>query len=224
MVPIDAAVMPLPRDETTPPVTNTNLAMRGSSWRVGLSNGSTRPHRCSCRERSRRGVPLPATMPAMELTYIGLSCLRLRGRDADVVVDPLPPGVGRGPRLSPDIVVRTDGRTAPERLRARAGQPQEVSGPGEYELRGVSVYGVAAGEVTIMRVEVDDVRVAALGRLHRQLTEDEVDALGHVDVLAVPVGGGDALAATEATRLVNTIEPAIVVPVRYRVPGIAGDY
>ena len=169
-------------------------------------------------------MPLPATMPAMELTYIGLSCLRLRGRDADVVVDPLPPGVGRGPRLSPDIVVRTDGRTAPERLRARAGQPQEVSGPGEYELRGVSVYGVAAGEVTIMRVEVDDVRVAALGRLHRQLSEDEVDALGHVDVLAVPVGGGDALAATEATRLVNTIEPAIVVPVRYRVPGIAGDY
>ena len=160
----------------------------------------------------------------MELTFIGLSCLRLRGRDTEVLVDPLPQGAGRGPKLSPDIVVRTEGGTVPETLRPRTGHAQEVSGPGEYELRGVSVYGLAAGEVTIMRVEVDEVRVAALGRLRRQLSEDEVDALGHVDVLAVPVGGGDALAATEATRLVNAVEPAIVIPVRYRVPGIAGEY
>src|SRR5437660_1969283 len=75
-----------------------------------------------------------------------------------------------------------------------------------------------------MRVEVDDVRVAALGRLTRQLSETEVDALGHVDVLAVPVGGGDALSAVEATRVVNAVEPAVVVPVRYRVAGLPGEY
>ncbi|HVS44560.1 MAG TPA: MBL fold metallo-hydrolase [Candidatus Dormibacteraeota bacterium] len=161
----------------------------------------------------------------MELTFVGLSCVRLRGRDVEVVVDPIPPGTSsRPPRVNPDIVVRTEGDGDVSLLRAAEGRPQEVSGPGEYELRGVSVVGVAAGDTTIMRVEVDDVRVCALGRLRRQLAEHEIDALGHVDVLAVPVGGGDALEAQAAARLVNALEPAIVVPVRYAVAGLAGDY
>ncbi|HEV7467044.1 MAG TPA: MBL fold metallo-hydrolase [Candidatus Dormibacteraeota bacterium] len=161
----------------------------------------------------------------MELTFVGLSCVRLRGRDVEVVIDPIPPGASsRPPRVNPDIVVRTEGTVDLSLLRPGEGRPQEVSGPGEYELRGVSVFGVAAGATTIMRVEVDDVRVCALGRLHRQLTESEIDALGHLDVLAVPVGGGDGLEAQAAARLVNALEPAIVVPVRYAVPGVDGDY
>lgn len=161
----------------------------------------------------------------MELTFVGLSCVRLRGRDVEVVIDPIPPGVSsRPPRVNPDIVVRTEGSGDLALLRAAEGRPQEVSGPGEYELRGVSVFGVAAQGTTIMRVEVDDVRVCALGRLRRQLAEHEIDALGHVDVLAVPVGGGDALEAQAAAKLVNALEPAIVVPVRYAVAGLEGDY
>ena len=66
-----------------------------------------------------------------------------------------------------------------------------------------------------MRVAVDDVRVVAAGRLRRQLTEDEIDSLGHVDVLVIPVGGGDALGAIEAAKLVNAVEPSIVVPARF---------
>jgi L-ascorbate metabolism protein UlaG (beta-lactamase superfamily) len=159
----------------------------------------------------------------MEITYLGLSCLRLRGRDAEVVVDPLPSG-SRGPKVSPDIVVLTEGETDPSTLRQRQGQPQEVRGEGEYEIRGVIIAGFATETSTIMRIEIDDVRIAALGRLRRQLTEDEVDALGHIDVLAVAVGGGDAMGATDATKLVNALEPAIVVPVRYSVPGLSGDY
>jgi len=159
---------------------------------------------------------------AMEITYLGLSCLRLRGREVQVLVDPPSttlPGLGRA---HPDIVVRTDGDTLPERLRPREGQPQEVSGPGEFEVRGVSIRGIPAGSTTIMRVELDEVRVAALGRLDRQLTEEEVDDLGRIDVLAVPVGGVDALSAVAATKVVNAIAPGIVVPVRYRAAGVPG--
>jgi L-ascorbate metabolism protein UlaG (beta-lactamase superfamily) len=161
----------------------------------------------------------------MEITFVGLSCLRLRGRDVEVVIDPIPPGASRHtPRVNPDIVVRTEGSGDPTLLRAAPGRPQEVLGPGEYEIRGVSVLGVAAGPTTIMRVELDDVRVCALGRIRRQLAEHEIDALGHVDVLAVPVGGGDGLEAQAAAKLVNALEPAIVVPVRYAVAGLDGDY
>ena len=163
----------------------------------------------------------------MEITYLGLSCVRLRGRDAQVIVDP-PEGQLPGlARTNPELIVRTDGRTDPERLRHREGRSQEIAGPGEFEVRGVTVMGVDTGEGrTIMRVEIDDVRVVSVGRLARQLTEEEIDALGHVDVLIAPVGGGDALAPTAATKLVSALSPAVVIPVRYRSPASpgSGDY
>lgn len=161
----------------------------------------------------------------MEITFVGLGCVRLRGRDVQVVIDPIPPGTAPGlPKLSPDIVVRTEGDTDFAALRPAEGRPQEVSGPGEYELRGVRIFGLPAGRTTIMRVELDEVRVAAIGRLRRQLTEDEIESLGHVDVLLAPVGGNDGCTAAEAAKLVRDVEPAIVVPVRYQVPGLPGDY
>ena len=154
----------------------------------------------------------------MELTFHGHSCIRMRGRDATVLVDPPSRTQGGVSRSAPDIVVSTEGATDPDGLRQHEGRPQQVSGPGEFEVRGVTIFGLPAGDVTVMRIEVDDVRVLAAGRLGRQLQEDEIDALGHVDVLVVPVGGGDALSAADATKLVSAIEPGIVVPVRFRLP------
>ncbi len=159
----------------------------------------------------------------MELTYHGLSCVRLRGRDMTVVIDPSQtalPGLAKG---TGGIIVRTEGVTDPAKLRPRDGELQEVCGPGEFEIGGVRILGLAAGETTVMRVAVDDVRVVAAGRLRRQLTEDEIDSLGHVDVLVIPVGGGDALGAIEAAKLVNAVEPSIVVPARFGA-GDGGEY
>ena len=159
----------------------------------------------------------------MELTYHGHSCIRLRGREMTVVVDPPQtalPGLAKG---TLGIIVRTEGTTDPATLRHRDGELQEVWGPGEFEIGGVSILGLAAGETTVMRVAVDDVRVVAAGRLRRQLTEDEIDSLGHVDVLVIPVGGGDALGAIEAAKLVNAVEPSIVVPARFG-SGDGGEY
>lgn len=163
----------------------------------------------------------------MEITYLGMSCVRLRGREAQVMVDP-PDGQLPGlSKTGPDLIVRTEGRTDPEKLRHRDGRSQEISGPGEFEVRGVTVRGVdAGGGRTLMRVEIDDVRVVSVGRLDRQLTEDEIDSLGRIDVLVAPVGGGDGLAAAAAAKFVNALSPAIVVPVRYRSPASpdSGDY
>jgi L-ascorbate metabolism protein UlaG (beta-lactamase superfamily) len=159
----------------------------------------------------------------MELTYHGHSCVRLRGREMTVVVDPPQttlPGLAKG---TAGIIVRTEGATDPERLRAHEGEIQEVCGAGEFEIGGVSILGLAAGETTVMRVAVDDVRVVVAGRLRRQLTEEEIDSLGHVDVLVIPVGGGDALGAIDAAKLVNAVEPSIVVPARYG-SGDGGEY
>lgn len=160
----------------------------------------------------------------MEVTYHGLSCVRLRGRDTTVLLDPPQAQLPGLARQSVGLVVRTEGATNPDLLRSRPGNVQEVSGPGEFEVRGVSVRGVPANEVTVMRVTVDDVRVVSTGKLQRQLSEDEIDALGRVDVLVVPVGGGDALSAGDAAKLVRALEPAIVVPARYRATGGTAEY
>jgi L-ascorbate metabolism protein UlaG (beta-lactamase superfamily) len=160
----------------------------------------------------------------MELTYHGHSCIRLRGREMTVVIDPPQtalPGLAKG---TAGLIVRTEGTTTdPAKLRPRDGEVQEVSGPGEFEIGGIGILGLAAGETTVMRVAVDEVRVVAAGRLRRQLTEEEIDSLGHVDVLVIPVGGGDALGAIEAAKLVNAVEPSIVVPARFGGGG-AGEY
>jgi L-ascorbate metabolism protein UlaG (beta-lactamase superfamily) len=160
----------------------------------------------------------------MEITYLGLSCVRLRGREAQVVIDP-PDGQLPGfTKSGPELVVRTEGRTDAEKLLRRDGAGQEIAGAGEFEVRGVAIRAVDTGDGrTIVRVEIDDVRVVSVGRLDRQLAEEEIDALGHIDVLIVPVGGGDALAPSAATKLVNSLSPAIVVPVRYRSPASPGS-
>ena len=160
----------------------------------------------------------------MEITYLGESCVRLKGRDTQVLVDP-PDGQLPGlAKTSPDLLVRTEGYTDPALLRPGEGRSQTIAGAGEFEVRGVTVRGIDAGDGrTLMRIEVDDVAVVSVGRLNRQLSEDEVDALGHVDVLLLPVGGGDSLAPQAATKVVNAVEPAVVVPVRYRNPASPGS-
>jgi hypothetical protein len=147
----------------------------------------------------------------MELTYRGDRCLRLRGRDVYVLLDP-PAKIPSG--LQGEVVVRTHGKTDPALLRPQTKGPQLIAGPGEFEVRGVAVRGIGTEDATVMRVEVDDVRVVTIGSLDRQLTEDEIDELGHVDVLCVPLGGKDAMTPEAATKLARSVEPAIVIPLQ----------
>lgn len=150
----------------------------------------------------------------MELTYQGSNCVRLRGKSTQVLLDPPDPLSSVFAKMEPDIIVRTTGATDVDALRSEDGKAQIVAGPGEFEVRGVPVTGVAADGMTIMRVEVDDVRVVSLAGLHRELTEDEIEGLGHVDVLCIPVGGEHGITATAATKLARSVEPAIVVPLK----------
>ncbi|HET8884175.1 MAG TPA: MBL fold metallo-hydrolase [Candidatus Saccharimonadales bacterium] len=107
-----------------------------------------------------------------------------------------------------------------------------IEGPGDYEIGSFSIKGVAAIRhldtsadekvATVYRIEVGDVRIALLGNIAAKLEEDQLEALGLVDILILPVGGGGyTLDATSAASLVRQIDPKVVIPTHYADSGLA---
>jgi L-ascorbate metabolism protein UlaG (beta-lactamase superfamily) len=170
----------------------------------------------------------------VDLTWMGHGCFRLRGRSAAVVTDPYPPSLGpRLPKLEADLVTISHAHDNHSYTQAVAKDPYVVTGPGEYEVAGVIVTGLPTfhdgkqGEVygrnTVCVIELDDVRVCHLGDLGHPLAADMLEALGNIDVLLVPVGGGNALDAAGAAEVVRQVEPRVVVPMHYGLPALKTD-
>jgi L-ascorbate metabolism protein UlaG (beta-lactamase superfamily) len=100
-----------------------------------------------------------------------------------------------------------------------------ITDPGEYEVSEVSIFGVAARShmdeagkksATIYKLLFDDTRVCVLGHVYPNLTEDELEEIGMVDILIVPVGGnGFTLDGVGALSLIKQIEPKLVIPTHY---------
>ncbi len=170
----------------------------------------------------------------MEISFVGHACFRLRGRDASVVVDPYGKGLGlttlTPSKFAADILTISHDHPGHNNAAMVGGDPKLVDCPGEYEIKGVAIRGVAAyhdaengeklGKVTLFAIDIDDVVVAHLGDLGHPLTELQQEQLGAVDVLLVPAGGGTALSATQAAEVTNQLEPKIVVPMHYKLPGM----
>ncbi len=149
----------------------------------------------------------------MEITWLGESALLLKGRETRVLVDPAyQPGRGSSNGTF-DIVVSSNG--GENQLRPEQG-PQVVARQGEYELRGVSVRGVATATGILFVAEVDEVAVCDFGDLPGALEVEVIDALGTIDVLAVSLQQGSATRARELTSLVSQLQPEVLIPVGYR--------
>ncbi len=149
----------------------------------------------------------------MEITWLGESALLLRGRMTKVLVDPdYQEAGGRG---NPPGEIVVSGKAGENRLRPGNGV-RVVARAGEYELSGVSVRGVRAGLDIAFVAEVDEVSVCDLGGFAGALDEDALDLLGSLDVLAVSLQGGTPERAREVAALVSQLQPAVLIPVGYR--------
>ncbi len=104
-----------------------------------------------------------------------------------------------------------------------------LDGPGEYEVGPFTIRGTAAQRMldaegkasTMYRVEIGDVTLGILGNIAPRLDDEQLESLGLVDILIVPVGGnGYTLDASDAVKLVRQIEPKVVIPVHYDEPGL----
>jgi L-ascorbate metabolism protein UlaG (beta-lactamase superfamily) len=170
----------------------------------------------------------------MEITWLGYSCFRLKGKNITVITDPYPPGLGYSlDKPSADIITISHGHPNHSYVSPIGGQPKVINRPGEYEIGGALIIGISAfhdaengatlGKNTIYAIEVDDVTVCHLGDLGHPLSSNQTEELGNIDVLLVPVGGGTTISAAQAAALVRNIEPKIVIPMHYKTPTLTKE-
>ncbi|MCH7604594.1 MBL fold metallo-hydrolase [Patescibacteria group bacterium] len=157
-------------------------------------------------------------------TYCSLITQRNKQDQIRIAIDPFNQDTGlRPPSLEADIALITHEEA--DNIKILKGDPFVVSGPGEYEIRGVFIQGIACsrekeeGSNTIYTIEAENMRLCHLGVFSaKELTPEQVEKIGNVDILFVPVGGGNTIAAKEAAKIVGQIEPRIVIPMMYAIP------
>jgi L-ascorbate metabolism protein UlaG (beta-lactamase superfamily) len=165
----------------------------------------------------------------LDVTWLGQSCFRLRGRSAAVVTDPFPPALGPKLRLDGNLVTVSHPHENHSHVQS-VKDAYVVEGPGEYEVAGVTVRGLPTyhdsqqgaehGRNTVYVIELDDVRVCHLGDLGHTLDDRALETIGNVDVLLVPVGGGRTLDGAKAAEVVRQVEPRYVVPMHFGHPSL----
>jgi L-ascorbate metabolism protein UlaG (beta-lactamase superfamily) len=167
----------------------------------------------------------------MELTWYGQSCFRMTERATLAVVTDPYESKGDGLKLKADVVtVSRDDAThnnVNAVIGAQRGDVRKITGPGEYEIGGVFITGVAmkpdkkteAPKTTVFAFNFDGLTVAHLGGLSFVPTQSQIDALETVDVLLVPIGGDAELSPAQASEIISMIEPSVVVPMGYGAKG-----
>jgi L-ascorbate metabolism protein UlaG (beta-lactamase superfamily) len=172
-----------------------------------------------------------AIFRAMDITWLGHSCFKLKGSHATVITDPYSPEIGYSlGKTSARIVTVSHQHPGHSYAQGVGGEPKVVERPGEYEIGGVLIIGIATfhdkeggkkrGKNTVYLLEVDEVSICHLGDLGHVLNGEQVEEIDDVDVLLLPVGGVSTINAATAAEVVRQIEPKIVIPMHYKTPAL----
>jgi L-ascorbate metabolism protein UlaG (beta-lactamase superfamily) len=155
----------------------------------------------------------------MQIHYFGLSSFKIATREATIITDPFDKKSGlASPRGNADILILAE-KNNPlySAISGISGSPFIINDPGEYDVKGVTVTGLPLKQgdryVTVYLIESEDIKILNLGHIMEfDMKEEDVEGLGGIDVLLLPVGGNGVLDASAAAKVVNEIEPKIVIP------------
>ena len=167
----------------------------------------------------------------MDINWLGLSCFRIKGGQTVIITDPFPPDLGYSlGKASANIVTVSHQHPSHSYVQGIGGNPRKVQGPGEYEISDVLIIGIATyhddeggkkrGKNTAYLMEVDGLTVCHLGDVGHVLNNTQVEEIGSVDVLLLPVGGGSTIDAAAAAAIVRQLEPKAVLPMHYKTPAL----
>jgi L-ascorbate metabolism protein UlaG (beta-lactamase superfamily) len=166
----------------------------------------------------------------MQIQYFGLSSFKITTKEATIITDPFHKDSGlTPPRGAADILILADknsklyGATS-----GISGEHFDITDPGEYDVKGVTVTGIPLKQegkyITVFLIESEDIRILNLTHIKDwNMKEDEIEALGDIDILILPVGGNTVLSASAAAKVVNEVEPKIVIPSHYKMDDLISD-
>jgi L-ascorbate metabolism protein UlaG (beta-lactamase superfamily) len=169
----------------------------------------------------------------MDILWHGQACFEIRipsnqAEKKTIVIDPFSPDYGlKLPPLTAEILLISHDHADHSNVKAVKGKPFLIDGPGEYEVKSVFIRGISGshgsfqkkelGKITIYTLEIEGVRLCHLSDLgQKELSPEQIEAIGEVDILMVPVGGSYTIDGEGAQKVVNQIEPKIVIPMHYK--------
>ena len=168
----------------------------------------------------------------MVITWYGQSCFKIQSGDLVIVTDPFGKDIGMTPpRFKADVVIVTHEHFDHNNVDSIPEGAFIVRGPGEYEIKGIAITGIPTfhdksqgkerGRNTVYVIEMEEMRMAHLGDFGEgEIRPETLEAMGEVDILFVPVGGTYTIDAETAAEVVNAIEPKIVIPMHFAIPGV----
>jgi len=155
-----------------------------------------------------------------------------KGEQTTLVIDPFDESTGlKVPSMAADILLITHDHHDHNNKKTIKGSPFLVEGPGEYEVKDIFVQGIPSfhdevegkkrGPNTIYTIEAEEMRMCHLGDFgEKELTEEQLEQIGDIDILMVPVGGEFTIDAKGATHVISQLEPKIVIPMHYALAGL----
>jgi L-ascorbate metabolism protein UlaG (beta-lactamase superfamily) len=170
----------------------------------------------------------------MEISWLGHSCFKIRGSQATVITDPYSPDLGYSlGKPKARIVTVSHQHPGHAYVEGVGGEPKVLTGPGEYEVSGLLIIGIATfhdaeggrqrGKNTVYLMEIDEVSLCHLGDLGHMLTAEQIEELGSVDILLVPVGGVSTIDAPVAAEIARRLEPKVVIPMHYKTEALGRE-
>ncbi|TSC65689.1 MAG: Zn-dependent hydrolase of the beta-lactamase fold-like protein [Candidatus Doudnabacteria bacterium Gr01-1014_77] len=164
----------------------------------------------------------------MQISYFGLSSFKITGKETTSIIDPFGKDSGlTPPRGAADLIILSEkGNEMYSWTSGISGEPFIVDGPGEYDVKEHTITGIPVKDkngrvVTIYLIEVEGIKILHIAHIEKlSLSEDELEDIGDVDVMLVPVGGNGVLTSDDAAKAVNFIEPKFVIPMHFKTPSL----
>lgn len=170
----------------------------------------------------------------MTIKWYGQSCFDIsfnsgKNSPVSVIIDPFDESIGlKLPRkMEADIALVTHDHYDHNNVKKISNSPFLIEGPGEYDVKNIFVYGISSlhndkGEKnTIYKIEAENMSICHLGDLgQKELTADQINAIGEVDILMIPVGGHFTIDGKGAAKIMAQIEPKIIIPMHYKLPAL----
>jgi len=158
----------------------------------------------------------------MTISWYGEACFLLESGGVRVLIEPPQKESGiNSPRLKSDVLIYSKSRNSEgSPLSGSETGTFVIDSPGEYEIKGINVLGIADEENTLYNIEIDGIKISHLGFLGKDLDNGKMALINDPDIIFVPVGNGSVLDAEKAMKLINKIEPSVAIPMLYDIKGL----